>query len=103
MMILAIKIRSFRFRFRKCLELELVERKPELEDRLGETGPAQSAFRDLDSRKVRTPEGIHSLPPPSRIGMNHKIRNQIEGMKTSISEKPQVREPEQVSGRRLNS
>lgn len=100
-MILAIKIRSFRLRFRKCLEL--VERKPELEDRLGETGPAQSAFRDLDSRKVRTPEGIHSLPPPSRIGMNHKIINQIEGMKTSISEKPQVREPEQVSGRRLNS
>ena len=59
MMILAIKIRSFRLIFRKCLEL--VERKPELEDRLGETGPAQSAFRDLDSRKVRTPEGIHSL------------------------------------------
>ena len=39
----------------------------EQQDRLGETGPAQSAFRDLDSRKVRTPGGLHAGTPKLRL------------------------------------
>jgi len=33
----------------------------------GKTAPAQSAFRDLDSRKVRTPGGLHAGTPKLRL------------------------------------